>query len=319
MTLTKQNFNNIIDENFLFEKKPNIALALSGGPDSMGLLFLLNQWILKKKGSLIALIVDHQIRENSDIEARITKKYLLKNNIHSRIFKVNKKKIYNKSMNEARENRFEKLINFCKKKNILHLFVGHHFDDNIETFILRKIAGSNLEGLFSMQIKSIVNQVRILRPLLTFNKLDIKKFNHINNIYYFNDPSNLNIKYTRVIIRNFLINHNNDKKKIVRNFLVIQKYSPFYKKMIYQVFHCINLNIKKNLISIDCKLFFIFDREIQIKIIEIIYNFLKPKKKFLRYKKTFNSILVLSRLSSIKINLAGMIINKQDNLIDFMA
>ena len=64
-------------------------------------------------------------------------------------------------MNQARENRFYELISFCKKNKIFYLFLGHHFDDNIETFLLRKIAGSNIEGLNSMQMISIFNNIQI--------------------------------------------------------------------------------------------------------------------------------------------------------------
>ena len=60
----------------------------------------------------------------------------------------------NKKMKEARDNRFYKMSNYCLKNNILHLFLAHHQDDNIETFLLRKIAGSNLEGLSSIKLKS---------------------------------------------------------------------------------------------------------------------------------------------------------------------
>ena len=49
-------------------------------------------------------------------------------------------------MNEARINRYNLLINYCKKNNLLNLFFGHHNDDNIETFIIRKISGSDFEG-----------------------------------------------------------------------------------------------------------------------------------------------------------------------------
>ena len=41
-------------------------------------------------------------------------------------------------MEEARKNRFNQLIKFCCKKNIFHLFFAHHYDDNLETFLLAK-------------------------------------------------------------------------------------------------------------------------------------------------------------------------------------
>ena len=69
------------------------------------------------------------------------------------------------NMSEARKNRFEKLTNYCQKNHILHLFLAHHYDDNLETFLLRKIAGSNIEGLRSIQNKTIINKLQIIRPL----------------------------------------------------------------------------------------------------------------------------------------------------------
>ena len=76
-------------------------------------------------------------------------------------------------MVQARENRYTKIINYCRKNKIFHLFIGHHYDDNIETFMLRKIAGSNFEGLNCMQEKIIYNDVQIIRPLLKFSKKQI--------------------------------------------------------------------------------------------------------------------------------------------------
>ena len=66
MNITQSDFNKNLKKSFVFEKFPKIAVAVSGGPDSMALVFLLKNWILKKNGSLIALIVDHQIRKDSN-------------------------------------------------------------------------------------------------------------------------------------------------------------------------------------------------------------------------------------------------------------
>ena len=59
-----------------------------------------------------------------------------KNNINSQILTANKDKVSKKSMNEARNNRYNLLTNFCVKNNILHLFIAHHKDDNLETGIV---------------------------------------------------------------------------------------------------------------------------------------------------------------------------------------
>ena len=69
--LNQVNFNNYINKNYLFERKPFVAVAVSGGPDSMALLFLVNNWIKTVKGSVIAIIVNHGLRENSKEEAKL--------------------------------------------------------------------------------------------------------------------------------------------------------------------------------------------------------------------------------------------------------
>ena len=86
MIITQSDFNKNLNKNFIFEKFPKIAVAVSGGPDSMALVFLLKSWSLKNNGSLIALIVDHQIRKDSNLEAKIIKKYLIKYEIESKIW-----------------------------------------------------------------------------------------------------------------------------------------------------------------------------------------------------------------------------------------
>ena len=53
MKLNKENFLKLINQKFIFENNPTIAVAVSGGPDSMALLFLLNRWIKFKKGKYL--------------------------------------------------------------------------------------------------------------------------------------------------------------------------------------------------------------------------------------------------------------------------
>ena len=319
MKITDHSFEKILKKNYIFENKPKIAVAVSGGPDSMALVFLLKKWIKIKNGKLIALIVDHNLRKESNLEARTVKLYLDKHNINSKIFKIKKNYISKKNMSEARENRFQNLIKTCTQFKILHLFLGHHFDDNIETFLLRKIAGSNIEGLNAMQLKVDVNTVQILRPLLPFNKIDIVQYNKINKIFYVNDPTNENIKYSRVVVRNFALKKKNFKKKIINDFKKIQFFYPFYKKMIFQIFNHIVIDMSSKNILIDSEIFFKLDLEIQKKIIETIYRLLSPHRDFLRSRKIENLIDLLDNKILIKTNIGGMFIKKDAFLIRFDA
>ena len=71
MILNQINFTKALSVNHKFEKNPSVAVGVSGGPDSMALLYLLNNWIKKNNGNLVALIVDHKLRKESSLEAKI--------------------------------------------------------------------------------------------------------------------------------------------------------------------------------------------------------------------------------------------------------
>ncbi len=317
MKISIKSFNTHIEKNFLFEKNPKIAVAVSGGPDSMCLLFLLSHWIKKKRGKLIALIVDHKIRTDSLTEAKIVKNYLTKNKINSEILTIRKKRISKKNMKEARDNRFEILNNYCKKNRILHLFLGHHYDDNIETFLIRQLSGSNFEGLSAMKFKFFKEKIQILRPLLNYTKKEILRFNKNNEIYFINDPSNKNLKYSRVVVRNFLSKNYHHKINIVNDFKCIVDNSSSYKQMIFQALNKLIVRFNNKEIMLDTKKFALYDIEIQSKIIDIIYKYFKSNRGFLRYKKIVILLENLFLKECFKSNLGGMIIKKDKFFINF--
>ena len=97
MILNQNNFNKLLEKKFLFEKYPRAAIAVSGGPDSMALTQLLHKWTTLNKGSIQALIVDHQIRDESNIEANIVREYLEKKKINSKLFIINNSNVKKKN------------------------------------------------------------------------------------------------------------------------------------------------------------------------------------------------------------------------------
>ena len=172
-----------------------------------------------------------------------------------------------------------------KKNKIFHLFLGHHFDDNIETFLLRKIAGSNFEGLNCMQHVSIYKNIQIIRPFLSFSKKEILNFNKRFNLKYINDPSNYNIKYSRSIVRKYLYDNKNILNKIIKDFNLIRNNYFQYKKMIFQILNLVILEIKLKKIVLDIKKLLRLENELQIKLIDVAFKFLNKNKFNIRYKK----------------------------------
>ena len=318
MKLNNKEFIKTIEKKYIFEKNPSIAIAVSGGPDSMSLLFLLCAFTKQKKGKLIALIVDHRIRDNSKDEANYISTYLKKNKINSRILTVDKKNVHKKSMNEARKNRYKLLTDFCIQNKILHLFIAHHKDDNLETFLNRKIAGSDFYGLRSMSELTLYNKVCIFRPLLNFSKETLLSYNKKNNIEYIKDPSNLNLDYTRPIIRSFLKKTDQKTlKEINKDFDHILFFSPFFIYMIFEVLLNNIIHVDSNKIVVSLSNLTKINEITSEHIIRKIYQFFFHQTNAPRSKKTRILISEINKLSFNNFNIKGMLVKKNDDFLIF--
>jgi len=315
MSLTLLNFTKILDKNFFHERKPKIAVGVSGGPDSLALTILLNHWILKKKGTIVALIVDHRIRNESLSESIQTKFFLNELKIRTKVLFVPRNKVKEGKMNQARFNRFEQLINYCKKNEIFHLFLGHHFNDNLETFILRKIAGSNYEGLNSIQLIKILGNIQVIRPLLFFTKKEILSFNEKFNLPFIFDPSNLNIKYSRIAIREYLNLNKNKKKEIIKEFKLIKNNYSLYIQMIYEIMNLLIIKAKYKTLVLNAKNFLLLNNELKEIIITKSMQYVNNSNFYIRSKKIKDLIRKISKFRSISLNSYKTSIQKLDNEI----
>ena len=186
------------------EIKDNFAVAISGGPDSLSLAFLSKIYAFKYKIKVKFLIVDHKLRKESSLEAKLVRKYLKKINIDSKILPWLGKKPHKNIQSIARIKRYNLLIKECKKNKISYLLLGHHLDDLFENFFIRLLRGSGLNGLISLDKKTTNYDLNILRPLLDLEKKDLRYLS--NKVFNFciDDPSNKNESFKRIKIRNLL-------------------------------------------------------------------------------------------------------------------
>ena len=219
-------------------------------------------------------------------------------------------------MAQARNNRFDGLVSFCKKNNIAHLFLGHHFDDNIETYLIRKINGSNFEGLGSMDEISYFKGIQILRPFIKINKESILNFNKKRKLNFINDPSNKDTNYTRIKIRNFL--KINKYKKLAKHDLInLKKEMPQYKIMVWQSLISTLVQVQFNRIHVNKNRLLKFDELIIEKIILLCLQYFSDQKYKARSAK-INLLINAMKKSSFKIfNLSSVIIKKNDSLVTF--
>jgi tRNA(Ile)-lysidine synthase len=157
-----------------FEKnfgiKDDFAVAVSGGPDSLALTFLTKIYALKYNLNCKYFIVDHRLRKESTQEAKRVKKTLKNFGIKLEILTWKGKKPLSNIQSLARKKRYELLFLKCKSLKISNLIIGHHLNDLIENFFIRMIRGSGLKGLVSLEKKTTIDEINLIRPLLEFEK-----------------------------------------------------------------------------------------------------------------------------------------------------
>jgi tRNA(Ile)-lysidine synthase len=181
----------------MFEKNAQIAVAVSGGPDSMALLHLLHS--ISK--NVIAVTVDHGLRADSGDESAMIADWCKKNKIDHQVFKWQGTKPKTALHETARAARYNLLEEFCYQKKILHLATAHHADDNAETILQRLAKASGVQGLAGMQEHSFSPHLHLWRPLLPHRKSELVAYCDYFKIPYVRDPSNEHEKYARGRLR----------------------------------------------------------------------------------------------------------------------
>ena len=174
-----------------------VALGVSGGVDSMCLLY----WLHEIGANVYCLHVNHRLRPEADIETEYVIDVCKKLNIPCHIFYWDEEKPENGLEAAAREARYKMMTDFCHENNIEYLATAHQSDDQIETFLMNLSRGSGLYGLSAMLPESERNGIKIIRPLLEVSRKEIRQYCDDNNIRYFIDSMNSDDHYTRVKIR----------------------------------------------------------------------------------------------------------------------
>ena len=133
-----------------FERRPRLAVAVSGGPDSLALTLLADGWARARGGAVMALTVDHRLRAESAEEAAWTRGRLQARGIETRILTLDWEAPVRARAARARAERYRRLEAQCRADGLLHLLTGHQREDQAETFLLRLGRGSGVDGLAAM-------------------------------------------------------------------------------------------------------------------------------------------------------------------------
>ena len=190
-----------IKQNNMFAKGEKIAVACSGGLDSMCLLHYLFSNRKKYGIDVIAVNVDHSIRSNSGDDSKFVEDFCKQNGIVCHKFKVDvlslaetQKLGIEESARIARYKIFDSLV---QKHIVDKVAIAHHMQDQVETILLNIFRGAGLKGASGMSAK----QDNFVRPFLNTSKTEIKCYMAENNIPHVEDETNQDAKYSRNFLR----------------------------------------------------------------------------------------------------------------------
>lgn len=260
-----------INRNLELSSNDTVVVGVSGGPDSMALLYILNDFKEDIGFKLVCAHVNHNKRIESEQEKIDLEKYCKKNNIIFEYLKITKWGDDN-FHNEARSVRYNFFESLIENYGAKYLMTAHQGDDLIETILMRIVRGSTLKGYSGFS--SIVDKgtYKIIRPLISVTKDQIMEFNHKNNIEYATDQSNNEDHYTRNRYRHKVLPFlKGEEKQVHKKFLkfseTLLENSNYIDNEANKVFNRVVQEA-----SLDIERFKQLDKVIQTK---IIYNILE--------------------------------------------
>ena len=183
------------------EKEPVLAVAVSGGRDSLSLTLLADEWARARGGRVLGLIVDHALRAESGAEASATADLLRQHGIAAEILVWSGAKPSRGVQEAARKARYGLMLDACRRQGILHLLVAHQADDQGETIAMRAAHASGADGLAGMAAMVEREEVRILRPLLGIPRARLTMTLLARSVGWIDDPSNDDPRFERVRVR----------------------------------------------------------------------------------------------------------------------
>ena len=197
-------------ERFSPDADSPIALAVSGGSDSVALLYLAHDWAKHARRSLAVLTVDHRLRPESKQEADQVAA------LSAKLGHPHKTLIWDSpraGQAAARNARYVLLGQAARALNARLLLTGHTFDDVVETAMIRRRRGVRDASIAGPVMAAPIpvwpegRAVTLLRPLVRTSRSDLRTYLASLGQVWADDPSNSNAAYERVRVRDFLARH----------------------------------------------------------------------------------------------------------------
>lgn len=183
------------------------AVGVSGGADSVALLFLLKDWATRERlPPPVALTVDHGLQTGSKQVAENVASRARRHDMTAHVFSWKGRKPRADIERAARDARYRLMGKWCRENGIRCLFVAHSMDDQAETFLLRLMRGSGVDGLAAMAPVGgypapDCENLRLARPLLTVPREKLRGYLLRRGETWFEDEMNADPRFARVRLR----------------------------------------------------------------------------------------------------------------------
>ncbi len=199
-----ERFETALAHCFKGENPERLGIALSGGGDSTALLVLAARWAKATNSKVLALTVDHGLRPEAKDEAAAAAGLCLKLNIPHEIATWRGWDGQGNLQAAARRARYALLGNWARAQNLDAVALGHTLDDQAETFLMRLVRGSGVDGLAAMSDVASRDDIMWLRPLLGCRRTEPREFLVSEGITWADDPTNEDTKFDRIKTRHAL-------------------------------------------------------------------------------------------------------------------
>ncbi|MGL9622608.1 tRNA lysidine(34) synthetase TilS [Bradyrhizobium sp. U531] len=185
---------------------PALVLAVSGGPDSVALMWLMARWqrSLARAPLLTVVTIDHGLRPEAAREARAVKRLATELGLPHRTLRWRGDKPKTGLPAAAREARYHLLAEAARAVGASHVLTAHTRDDQAETLLMRLFRGSGLAGLSAMAPLSARDGIVLARPLLDVPKAQLVATLKRAKVGFADDPTNRDAAFTRPRLRALL-------------------------------------------------------------------------------------------------------------------
>lgn len=280
--------DDFVKQHDVLKKHSTIVVGVSGGPDSLALLYYLLEKRAEKQLEIVVAHVDHMLRGNESYEDLQFVQGLCKElGVICETLRINVSQYQQQyGMNAqvaARECRYAFLERIMKKYDARYVALGHHGDDQVETILMRLVRGSTPKGYAGIALKRSFHNGYLIRPLLGVTKEEIVDYCNKLKVIPRIDPSNKKEVYTRNRLRKYVLPYLKEEnpqmhEKFQKFSVQMQEDEAYLQELAFEKMNKVITKKSDKQISLSIPAFESMSMPLQRRGIQLILNYLYEYK-----------------------------------------